>query len=257
MLDQPSLPPGVSLAKLGVIDSTNLEALRRARGGAHGPLWLWADSQSSGRGRQGREWVSEQGNLYTTLLLTNTTDPASASGLAFVAALALSDAVVTLAPGLQASLKWPNDVLVNGAKVAGILIETETSGQALAVAIGMGLNLAHAPRETRYPATSLSELGHIITPQQAFPTLAHAMAARLGEWDEGRGLTRQLAHWEARAYGLGHTLTLSVGTETLTGRFTGLAENGAMRLTLADGTTRILHAGEVRSTLQPTTGAAL
>jgi BirA family transcriptional regulator, biotin operon repressor / biotin---[acetyl-CoA-carboxylase] ligase len=253
-MEQPKLPLGYALARLDDVDSTNLEALRRARGGETGPLWIWAQSQSQGRGRQGREWVSETGNLYTTLLLTLNVEPKHAAGLSFVAALSLADALAALAPKAAITLKWPNDVLLNTAKVAGILIETELQGNHLTTAIGCGLNLTHAPQNTRYPATSLAATGVTVTAAAALEHLSHAFANHLAIWEQGLNFASIRKAWLTRAHALGQTVSLTVAQETLTGTFTDLAADGAMILTLANGSTRALHAGEVQSTRQMMTG---
>lgn len=242
----PRLPEGFELVHREEIDSTNLEALRRAHAGEAGPLWVWAESQSQGRGRQGREWVSEKGNLYATLLLTIGAGPDVASQLAFVAALAIADAMP-----VQTRLKWPNDILLNGRKLAGILIETEALEGNLTVVIGCGINLAHFPAEARYPATSLANEGVAFSPLEAMEAVATGFANRLLQWDGGAGFGEIREDWLARAHDLGHSVTLTVGDETVTGTFTGLASTGAMIITHADGRRRVLHAGEVRSAHQP------
>src|SRR5262249_16691285 len=124
------LAPGAAAAGVGLIacetvGSTNSEALAYARAGERGPLWITARAQTAGRGRRGRSWVSEPGTLFATLLLTDPAQPERAAQLSFVAALALHDAITTVAPTLapRLALKWPNDVLCDGAKLAGILIE--------------------------------------------------------------------------------------------------------------------------------------
>ena len=253
-MENPNLPQGYALARLDDVDSTNLEAFRRARGGETGPLWIWAQSQSQGMGRQGREWVSETGNLYATLLLTLNVEPIHASGLSFVAALAIADTLASLAPHAAITHKWPNDILLNGAKIAGILIETELQGSRLTAAIGCGLNLAHAPQATCYPATSLGATGITAKPAEALERLADHFAKHLATWDEGRNFAAIRTAWLARAHALGQTVSLTVAQETLTGTFTGLGADGAMILTLANGSTRALHAGEVQSTRQMMTG---
>jgi BirA family transcriptional regulator, biotin operon repressor / biotin---[acetyl-CoA-carboxylase] ligase len=253
-MENPHLPQGYALARLDDVDSTNLEAFRRARVGETGPLWIWAQSQSQGRGRQGREWVSETGNLYATLLLTLKIETQLAAGMSFVAALAIADTVASLAPETAITLKWPNDILLNGAKAAGILIETELKDQCLTAAIGCGLNLAHAPQATRYPATSLAAAGITATPSTALEHLANAFARHLALWDEGRNFFAIRTLWLARAHALGQTISLSAGHETLIGTFTDLGPDGAIILTLANGSTRALHAGEVQSTRQLMTG---
>src|SRR3954467_5637060 len=145
---------GVRTIAYETLGSTNAEALARARAGERGPLWITAAAQSAGRGRRGNVWVSTPGNLFATLLLIPPSEPAVASQLSFVAALALHDAVAECAPqiGPLLKVKWPNDLLLGGAKLAGILIEAE-SDPAYAVAIGIGVNCAAHPADTPYPAT--------------------------------------------------------------------------------------------------------
>ena len=140
------LAPGAAAAGVGLIScdtvgSTNAEALAYARSGERGPLWITARAQSAGRGRRGRAWFSEPGNLYATLLLTDPAPPGRAAELSFVAALAVYDAIARLAPALtpRLALKWPNDVLCEGRKLAGILIEAEGTAP-LVMAIGIGVN---------------------------------------------------------------------------------------------------------------------
>src|SRR5262249_38025483 len=139
------------------LGSTNAEALALARAGERGPLWITSTSQSAGRGRRRHQWVSPPGNLYATLLLTQPSLPERAAQLSFVAALALHGAVATCAPKLSPALKvkWPNDLLVGQAKVAGILIEGE-SEPLFSVAIGIGVNCVSHPSNTAYPATDLA-----------------------------------------------------------------------------------------------------
>src|SRR5215469_2812357 len=143
---------GVRLIAHEVLGSTNAEALRLARQGERGPLWIAADRQTAGRGRRGRAWISPRGNLYASLLLT---EPAAAehwSQLSFVAALAMHDAVVEIAGDLKPllTIKWPNDLLLAGAKLGGILIEAESGISA--VVVGIGVNCASHPADTEFPA---------------------------------------------------------------------------------------------------------
>src|SRR5437763_9935908 len=159
---------GPRLIAHDVLDSTNAEALRLARGGERGPLWITARRQTAGHGRRGRSWISAPGNLHATLLLTEVGATECWPQLSFVAALAGHDAIANvataLAPGL--SIKWPNDLLLHGAKVAGVLIEGESCG---AVALGIGINCATHPAGTDYPATDLSAAG--ILPDKLFGAL--------------------------------------------------------------------------------------
>src|SRR5712692_4211667 len=132
------LSRSASVKFLDFVDSTNAEALRLAKARERGPLWIVAKEQSAGRGRRGRAWTSPAGNLHATLLLTDPSPPAVAPQLGFVAGLALCDAVAVAAPSLASrlALKWPNDLLCGGRKIAGILIEGE--GDPVAAAVGIG-----------------------------------------------------------------------------------------------------------------------
>src|SRR5919198_6069394 len=173
--DALSLPEGFRLHRYETIGSTNDEARRLAREGAPAGTLVWAVAQSAGRGRRGHLWQSPPGNLYLSLVLRPDVPPALAPQLGFIAALALGDALDQLAgPGLQLRYKWPNDVLAEGRKIAGILLESETAGAGRLefVIIGIGVNIASAPRDLEYPATSLADQGLPgITPAALLETL--------------------------------------------------------------------------------------
>src|SRR6516162_282519 len=179
------------------VDSTNAEALRRARAGESGPLWIAAVAQTAGRGRRGRTWMSPPGNLHASLLLTEPSPSAAAPQLAFVAGLALHDACAALAPGLagRLALKWPNDMLCHGAKIAGILIEGE--GEPVTVAIGIGVNCRHHPSTVERPVTDLAEQGATVAAPALLQALGPTMAARLRQWDRGTGFAAIRAGWLA------------------------------------------------------------
>ncbi|MFZ2469026.1 MAG: biotin--[acetyl-CoA-carboxylase] ligase, partial [Parvibaculum sedimenti] len=160
----PLLPTGISLRAFAEIDSTNEEAKRLGEAGEPGPIWITAERQTAGRGRRGREWVSPSGNFMGTLLLRPQANPRKAAELSFVAALAVHDAVDgLLSPALRPDLKlkWPNDLLHGGKKLAGILLESSgiAGGELAWLAIGIGINLAQYPEGVEYPATSLAALG--------------------------------------------------------------------------------------------------
>lgn len=237
-----------------VIDSTNTEAMRRASGGERGPLWVVAARQSAGRGREGRKWASDAGNLHATLLVGLPVAAVIAAQTSFVAALAVHDlaAGVLGAPG-KLALKWPNDVLLDGAKLSGILIETVAGDGpgATTVAIGIGVNLAQAPGETRYGATSLAAHGATVVPEEAFARLAAAMAARLAQWNDGAGFAVIRRDWTALAAGLGRNASATMGERTVIGKFAGLASDGALLLCEAGGQLHAIHAGEVSLALDP------
>ncbi len=243
------LAPGAAAAGVGLIacdtlGSTNSEALARARAGERGPLWITARAQTAGRGRRGRTWVAEPGNLHATLLLTDPAPPERAAQLSFVAALATHDAIAACAPALGSRLgfKWPNDVLLDGAKLAGILIEAEGT-RPLLVAVGIGANCRHHPATTDYPATDLAAAGAVVAVEALFTALSGAMADRLRQWEAGFAPIR--AAWLARAGGLGGALTARLGARELTGRFETLDEAGRLVLRRPDGAVETIAAGEV------------
>ncbi len=224
-----------------LIGSTNDEALRLAREGAPDGTVVVARQQSAGRGRQGRVWISPPGNLYVSFLIRTARFPglvpSCVSEIGFVAALAVADTLDTIIAGSR--LKWPNDVLLAGAKIAGIL--TEMTGDA--IVIGIGINVAHSPPDMPYPVVSAASLGAVATADDALATLTDRLERRLTAWGAyGFGPVREA--WLQRGPTLGQSLTARVGSSTVTGGYAGLAEDGALLLTTADGTRRIV-AGEV------------
>jgi BirA family biotin operon repressor/biotin-[acetyl-CoA-carboxylase] ligase len=236
---------GVRYLRFDTLGSTNAEALARARAGERGPLWIVAGEQTAGRGRRGAAWVSKPGNLYATLLLTEPAPKAAAPQLSFVAALALHDAVAAVAPqlGPALQLKWPNDLLLGGAKLAGILIEGE-SDPAFAVAIGIGVNCAHHPETTAYPATDLASAGALITPEALLAALAAAMAVRLRQWAQGAGFAATRADWLKRAAGIGGDIRVRLPEREFSGRFEGLDDAGRLLVMEGKALTAV-GAGEV------------
>lgn len=231
---------------LATVGSTNAEALSRAEGPA--PLWIHADRQTSGRGRRGRSWVSEPGNLYASLLLVDAGPPERLPELCFVSGLAVHDAVraVTGLDPLRIALKWPNDVLVDGAKLSGILLEgTLRRDGRPATAIGFGVNCAHHPSDTPYPATDLASAGFFLRPEEMRAALDRAMLDRLAQWNRGAGFADTLAAWQRRAPALGRPVTVRTGERETDGIFETLDRSGAMILRRADGSRERISAGDV------------
>lgn len=229
------------------VDSTNAEAARRARKGERGPLWISARRQTAGRGRLGRPWQSPVGNLSATLLLTLPVGAEVAPQMSLVAGLAVFDAVASVAGSARLALKWPNDVLFDGRKAAGILVETvaQDRPECMTLAVGIGLNLAQAPEASRYGATCLAEHGVELTPVQALAGIAAALDRWLAAWNDGRDFAVVRRAWTARAAGLGGVVSIVEGGRTVTGIFSGLAEDGALIITEIGGPIRLFHAGEV------------
>jgi BirA family biotin operon repressor/biotin-[acetyl-CoA-carboxylase] ligase len=249
-----AIPAGVRLEAHQTLGSTNEAALARARAGERRPLWITADRQTAGRGRRGRSWVSEVGNLHATLLLTDPCPQQRAPELSFVAALAVHDAVATLAPAAaRIAIKWPNDLLIEGAKCAGILIEGEGTGAAsLAIAVGIGVNCAYHPADLKFPATDLAAaFGFAVGPADLFRVLSHAMLDRLSQWDRSEGFAAIRADWLARAAGLGGIVRVALGERELEGRFESLDDAGRLLLQLADGTRQAIAAADVFPLAQP------
>lgn len=241
-----ALPPGYALAAFDEIDSTNEEAKRRAEAGERGPLWITAARQSAGRGRRGRSWTSEAGNLFATLLFSPERSAAECARLSFAAALSVHDVARGACPGAEATLKWPNDVLIGGAKCSGILLETgaESAGVLPWLAVGIGINLAHAPEATPYPATALVKHGALLRPDDALNALAASWARWFGIWRTD-GFAPLRTAWLGRAQGLGQPIVARLADDSLNGTFAGLDEGGGLQLRLADGTLRTISSGEI------------
>lgn len=198
-----------------------------------------AERQLAGRGRQGRDWASPPGNLYaSTLVRLRPADPPAAT-LALVAGIAVQDAVSAYVPGPV--IKWPNDVLLGGAKLSGVLLEREGD----AVVVGQGVNLASHPDLPDRPTTSLAAHGVAVPPGDFVVTLAQAFGRWLARW-RGEGLSVVAARWSERAHPRGTALTVRLPDGTaLDGLFDGLASDGALNLRLADGGRRVIHAADV------------
>lgn len=228
------------------LGSTNAEALARARSGERGPLWISAAQQTGGRGRRGNSWVSPPGNLYASLLLNEPSAADVAPQLSFVAGLAVCDAVVACAPELDrdVALKWPNDVLLGGAKVAGLLIEGENT-PALAVVVGIGVNCRSHPADTSYPATDLAAHGCAVTAAGLLRALAVAMNARVQQWQRGANFAAIRRDWLARAAGLNDIIHVRLPTRELSGRFMGLDDHGRLMVQPPSGPHEKVTAGEV------------
>ena len=231
------------------LDSTNEQARRLALEGAPDGTVVWTKRQTAGRGRQGRQWQSPQGNLYCSILVRPEMPAGAAAQLSFVAALALGQGLSDLLPGgVDMRYKWPNDLLLDGRKAAGILLESSgaADGGLDWLVIGAGLNVAHYPEITDgYPATSLREAG--ATPV-ALQDILGRFIAGFAHWRarwQNEGLTAVRAAWLERAARLGEDIAVRLPDGPLNGRFSGLDEGGALLLDLPDGSRRTITAGDV------------
>jgi BirA family transcriptional regulator, biotin operon repressor / biotin---[acetyl-CoA-carboxylase] ligase len=245
---EPRLSAAYRLVLYDTVGSTNDEAKRLARAGAEEGTLVWALEQTAGRGRRGRAWASPPGNLYASLVLRPRCPVDRAAQLGFVAALAVGDTLISTSEkrldGL--SYKWPNDVLLRGRKIAGILLESEL-GESEApgfVVIGVGINLVSSPRDTAFPATSIAEedLG-IVSPGGALEGFARHFQAWAEHWrEEGFGPVR--AAWRSHAVALGEPIRVHLEPATLHGRFLDIDQHGALLLESA-GEIRHISAGEI------------
>lgn len=240
------LPPFFRLVSHERIASTSDEAKALAAAGAPAGTLVWARAQSAGHGRQGRSWISPAGNLYASLILRPAVPIATAAQLGFVAALAVGDACLALAPEAGIAFKWPNDVLLDGRKLAGILLESQASSAGMLdwLVIGIGINLATYPVDVDYKATALSATGADAEPEDVLAALAAALLDWLGRWQDGAGFAAVRAAWLARGHGLGQPIRVRLPSSTLDGVFAGLDTDGALLLDSAAGRRRIA-AGEV------------
>lgn len=252
---------GYRLEAFEAVGSTNAIALERAAGGDQGRLWLVTDRQESGRGRRGRAWETPKGNLAATLLLSDIADLTVASTLGFVAGLALGDALDAVAPqadvsigidgagsasGSRYELKWPNDVLAQGGKLAGILLESvQLPGSGYGLAIGIGVNVVSHPVEVPYPTTSLAALGARCTAADLFLALSDAWIDNMRGWSGGRGLSHTRDRWLSRAAGLGSDIVVHLHGEVLRGKFETIDDECRLLLRDRTGGLRRIAAGDV------------
>jgi len=242
--------PAAPILLLDQTDSTNAEARRRAHAGETGPLWIVARRQTAGRGRRGRQWESQDGNLFSTLMQLTRKSPAEAAQVTFVAALAIADLLDAFAPASLVTIKWPNDVMLAGQKASGVLVESGAHDSGgLWLAVGIGINLVSAPEGTERPATALAH--HLRGDAASPPTIEVASAKLAAAFDvwmtrwETLGFQPILDAWSARTAGLDGPAVARLGRETIEGRAEGVGPDGALKLRLADGSLRLISAGDV------------
>ena len=250
MCPAPDLPEGWRLSVLPEVDSTNAEVLRRADLGESEGLAVRADIQTEGRGRRGRPWHSPQGNLYLSILVD--TPPAVAGQVGFAAALALIDAIKRCVGDEPIDLrcKWPNDLMLDGAKVAGLLLEAVPDREQ--VGVGRGVNLVTTDiDDALYPVGSVFDVEDRIEPDTLAVHTCNALQSWLQTWHT-LGFTPLRKAWLARAEGLHRSIVVRLPHESLEGTFDGLSEDGALMLSQDGPVVREIPAGDVF--FLPTTG---
>lgn len=230
---------GTSVVRHAELPSTNAQAMRLAASGERGPLWIVAATQSAGRGRSNREWVSPEGNLYASYILTTSAPLAVAHQLSLVAGVALFDALgaagITRDHGLR--LKWPNDILIGRAKAGGILVESSNlpGSDRFTAVIGIGINLISHPVIPDRETTNLQVLGSELTPEIMLDILDPSLTSALRMWDAGKGFVEVRESWLHRAGAIGEAISVHTGDRQLSGSFGGLDVDGALLLDLQGG----------------------
>ena len=237
------------ILELPTTDSTSEEAKRLGRAGAPEGTLIWALRQTAGHGRFGRPWISPLGNLYFSLLLRPDLPPRQTMQLTFVAALAMADSISAIVPvGAAVTCKWPNDVLIAGKKVAGILLESslDNGGRVDSLVIGIGVNVAShpPPQDVHYPATSLwAEGATTETARSVLEMFCPSFLLWYGQWRQ-RGFHPVREAWLARAERLHRPIQVRLQSDTTAGIFADLDPTGALILQQGRGQ-RLILAGDV------------
>ncbi len=263
-LEQNAIEAGYRVTGFDSVGSTNIEAIAAADRGDPGKHWFVAFQQTQGRGRRGRPWVSPYGNLAASLLVVPETETEHLASLGFVAGVALNTALQRILPqgriasGLdgmdgttegkraRVALKWPNDVLADGAKLSGILLEVrQRPGGGTAVIVGIGVNVVAAPEGLPYPATSLRDLGLDLDAPSVFRALADNWAECYQTWDNGRGVAEIIRRWRQNAAGLGTDVVVQREKGVLRGVFEAIDDAGHMIVRDDEGHRVAVTAGDV------------
>jgi BirA family transcriptional regulator, biotin operon repressor / biotin---[acetyl-CoA-carboxylase] ligase len=235
---------GYRLVSFDSIGSTNTEGVARAKAGEQGPLWLVTDQQTAGRGRRNRAWISPRGNLAASMLEVVPVAPPVAATFGFVGGVAIVEALRSFF--VQAELKWPNDVLLGGAKLCGIGLEAESLAEGrMAVVTGIGVNIVGAPQGVPYPAISLADAGFTLSARQLFARLSDCWIEVRRLWDDGRGMPALRTRWLNYATGVGGPVTIQIGERMVSGIFESIDDSGHLIVATADGQRVPIASGDV------------
>jgi BirA family biotin operon repressor/biotin-[acetyl-CoA-carboxylase] ligase len=260
---------GYRLVGFDAVGSTSTEAANAAKTGDVGDIWFAALQQTAGRGRRGRQWETPRGNLAASLLVVPDCDPALTATLGFVAGVALNNALREAIPeaairtgidgadgqNARIALKWPNDVLADGAKLAGILLEAHSRPDGrMAIVVGMGVNVVAAPEGLPYPATSLVQLGTALTAEPLFAALSDAWVDAVTIWDNGRGVADVLSLWREAAAGIGAEVAVSREGDVVRGIFETIDDSGRLIVRGNDNSRITITAGDVHFGITATAG---
>ena len=227
-------------------DSTNIEALRRVAGGHAPPFWITAGRQTAGKGRRRRAWVSDPGNLFASLVYPVCDLPPRTDKLPLVAAVAVRETVAAFTgAGNAIAIKWPNDILVDGRKISGILIEQHQIGATAILVAGVGINIASRPEIASYPTACLADIGAVVAPDPVWRELAACFAKWLAVWRGRDGFAAVRQEWLRHAAGMGETIIVTDEKSSRTGIFSTLDEQGYLLLRHGDGRIERISCGDV------------
>ena len=244
-----------NLLTFDTLDSTNSEALRLASAGVSEDFVILSREQTGGRGQRGRDWVSISGNLHASILLNSNADPKKHPQLSFIIANAMYESIATFAAkyklALDIKLKWPNDVLISGKKVAGILLESINFKGKNYVVVGFGVNVMEAPINIGRTVTSLFDEGIELQHSDEFLfTLINKFDKLYKQWQLENNFVNTRKNWLKRAYNLNQVITVDDGVRRISGIFKEIDIYGALRLQLASGQFYNLVAGEVLTNME-------
>ena len=237
---------GIRILRYGELGSTNEQAKTLVEAGLSERLVISSDHQTDARGRNGRQWQSLRGNLACSIVVCPSVPPARLSELSFVAAVAVQRCIKKLIPSLAVKIKWPNDILVEGAKISGILLEVANAvgSKHPSVIVGIGVNVALAPDNLKYRATCMHDLDCGVSGDVLLSDLIEQFLELENKWAQS-GLDPILAEWLDHAVGLGEKILVRTGERKLEGVFENLDEKGALLLRGADGKVDKISAGDI------------
>lgn len=248
MNEQPKIPSITNIKRFETLSSTNEYAKQCLENGETCPFWIVSDEQTGGRGRQGRDWVSIKGNLYASTAQVINANGSKLGGLSLVTALAVYDAIQKNSQKpLDLTLKWPNDILINGAKLGGILIENVSKPDAefSHVVIGVGINIQSSPVVEGRDTTCLANYDYFISRDDLLLALIETLNHWIKRWDNGNNFVEIIRAWCEKAAPIGAPLSVRIGHERIEGKFAGLDEKGALKLELEDKSIKLITGGEL------------
>ena len=231
--------------QLDVVDSTNSTALEQAIAGDPGNLWVSAQEQQRGKGSRGRQWVSMRGNFFASLMMKQNIQPRKLATMTFVASLAVFETLAQLVEQHTLQLKWPNDVLLNGAKISGILLESHVVNNQPVQIVGVGINLLHHPVNSNYPTTNLQTEGISTTPNEILSILSVQMERWLSIWSATNGFDEIRKQWLQRAKGLHQQIVVNLPNRRLTGIFMELDADGLLVLKTSGGKLKHISTADI------------